>query len=137
VYGLEIGVSPSATGRAATPAAGTGTRFVDEDADFHSFTYAKYGRAVLEQPRQFAWQVFDAKVLRLLSPEYGIHRVTKLRAQTLEELAAQLEDVNAEGFLRTVRDGCERERRACAGHLPRSAFTESCIRSAAWQARTA
>src|SRR5213593_2104842 len=80
-----------------------GRRFVDEGADFHSFTYAKYGRAVLEQPGQFAWQVFDAKVLHLLRPEYGIHRVTKVRAQTLEELAAKLEDVNAEGFLRTVR----------------------------------
>src|SRR6266581_4720795 len=80
-----------------------GRRFVDEGADFHSFTYAKYGRAVLEQPGQFAWQVFDAKVLHLLRPEYGIQRVTKVRAQTLEELAAKLEDVNAEGFLRTVR----------------------------------
>src|SRR5713226_6844584 len=80
-----------------------GRRFVDEGADFHSFTYAKYGRAVLEQPGQFAWQVFDAKVLHLLRPEYGIQRVTKVRAQTIEELAAKLEDVSAEGFLRTVR----------------------------------
>ena len=72
-------------------------------ADFHSFTYAKYGRAVLEQPGQFSWQVFEAKVLHLLRPEYDIARVTKVRAQTLEELAAKLEDVNAEGFLRTVR----------------------------------
>jgi tricarballylate dehydrogenase len=44
-----------------------------------------------------------AKVLHLLRPEYGIQRVTKVRAQTLKELAAKLEDVNAEGFLRTVR----------------------------------
>jgi len=80
-----------------------GRRFVDEGADFHSFTYAKYGRAILEQPGQFAWQVFDSKVLHLLRPEYGIQRVTKVRAQTLEELAAKLEDVNVEGFLRTVR----------------------------------
>src|SRR6266511_2222221 len=42
-----------------------GRRFVDEGADFHSFTYAKYGRAVLEQPGQFAWQVFDAQVFHL------------------------------------------------------------------------
>src|SRR6202008_906340 len=32
-----------------------------------------------------------------------ISRVTKVRAQTLEELAGKLEDVNPEGFLRTVR----------------------------------
>ncbi|HKV54974.1 MAG TPA: FAD-dependent tricarballylate dehydrogenase TcuA, partial [Candidatus Binataceae bacterium] len=32
-----------------------GRRFVDEGADFRNFTYAKYGRAILEQPGQFAW----------------------------------------------------------------------------------
>src|SRR5262249_38793844 len=74
-----------------------GRRFVDEGADFHSFTYAKYGRAVLEQPGQFAWQVFDSKVLHLLRPEYGISRVTKVRAQTLEELAGLLEDLDPGG----------------------------------------
>ena len=33
----------------------TGRRFVDEGADFRNYTYAKYGRVVLEQPGQFAW----------------------------------------------------------------------------------
>ena len=41
-----------------------GERFVDEGADFRNYTYAKYGRAILAQPGQFAWQVFDAKVRR-------------------------------------------------------------------------
>ena len=36
-----------------------GKRFLDEGADFRNYTYAKYGRVVLEQPGQFAWQVFD------------------------------------------------------------------------------
>ncbi len=36
-----------------------GERFVDEGAEFRNYTYAKYGRAVLEQPGQFAWQIFD------------------------------------------------------------------------------
>ena len=36
-----------------------GERFVDEGADFRNYTYAKYGRVILSQPRQFAWQVFD------------------------------------------------------------------------------
>src|SRR5262245_36123355 len=31
----------------------TGKRFVDEGADFRNYTYAKYGRVVLEQPGQF------------------------------------------------------------------------------------
>ncbi|HXZ87389.1 MAG TPA: FAD-dependent tricarballylate dehydrogenase TcuA [Candidatus Binataceae bacterium] len=82
---------------------GRGRRFVDEGADFRNYTYAKYGRAILEQPGQFAWQVFDAKVTHLLRDEYRIKRVTKVSAQTLEELAGKLEDVDAAGFLEEVR----------------------------------
>jgi len=81
-----------------------GKRFVDEGADFHSFTYARYGGEVLKQPGQFAWQVFDSKVRNLLRSEYRIKFVTKATADTLEELAPKLEGVNAENFLKTVRD---------------------------------
>ena len=81
-----------------------GKRFVDEGLDFHSFTYAKYGGEVLKQPGQFAWQVFDAKVTKLLRSEYRIKFVTKVSASTLEELAPRLEGVNAQQFLKTVRD---------------------------------
>ncbi|HXD90739.1 MAG TPA: FAD-binding protein, partial [Candidatus Binataceae bacterium] len=79
-----------------------GRRFVDEGADFRNYTYAKYGRAILEQPGQFAWQVFDHKVAHLLRDEYRIKRVTRVSAQTLEELAGKLEDVDAKGFLAEV-----------------------------------
>src|SRR5665213_3127708 len=82
---------------------GRGRRFVDEGADFRNYTYAKYGRAVLEQPGQFAWQVFDRKVVHLLRDEYRIKRVTKVSANTLEELAGKLEDVDAAAFLEEVR----------------------------------
>jgi len=81
-----------------------GRRFVDEGADFHSFTYAKYGAEVLKQTGQFAWQVFDHKVKHILRPEYRVKQVTKATADTLEALAQKLEGVNAEGFLRTVRE---------------------------------
>ena len=40
----------------------TGKRFVDEGADFRNYTYAKYGKEILNQPAQFAWQIFDQKV---------------------------------------------------------------------------
>jgi tricarballylate dehydrogenase len=80
-----------------------GKRFVDEGADFHSFTYAKYGGEVLRQPGQFAWQVFDAKVAKLLRSEYRIRMMTKVSAGTLEELAAKLEGVDPKAFLETVR----------------------------------
>ena len=80
-----------------------GRRFVDEGADFRNYTYAKYGRVILEQPGNFAWQVFDARVLHLLRDEYRIRRVTKVRADTLPALAAQLEGVDAAAFLDEVR----------------------------------
>jgi len=80
-----------------------GERFVDEGADFRNYTYAKYGRVILNQPSQFAWQIFDAKVLHLLRDEYRIKRVTKVRADTLEELVAKLEGVDAEKALATIK----------------------------------
>lgn len=80
-----------------------GERFVDEGADFHTFTYAKYGGEVLKQPGQFAWQVFDQKTAHLLREDYRIKRITKVQADTLEELAQKLEGVNADKFLDTVK----------------------------------
>ena len=79
-----------------------GERFVDEGADFRNYTYAKYGRAILEQPGQFCWQVFDSKVVHLLRDEYRIRQVTKAKADTLEELAGKLEGVDGAAFLKTV-----------------------------------
>ena len=81
-----------------------GVRFVDEGADFRNYTYAKYGRVILEQPGQVAWQIFDSKVFHLQRDEYHIKRVTKVRANTLEELVAKMEGVNAKQFLQTIRD---------------------------------
>ena len=81
-----------------------GKRFVDEGYDFHAFTYAKYGGELLKQPGQFAWQVFDAKAKDHLRSEYRIKMMTKVSANTLEELAPKLEGVDAAGFLKTVCD---------------------------------
>jgi tricarballylate dehydrogenase len=80
-----------------------GERYVDEGANFHSHTYAKYGGEIMKQPGMFAWQVFDAKVSHLLRGEYRIRRVTKAEADTLEGLADKLEGVDRDGFLKTVR----------------------------------
>ena len=79
-----------------------GKRFVDEGADFRNYTYAKYGREILAQPHQFAWQVFDSKVTHLLRDEYRIKQVTRVRATTLEELAEKLDDVESRGFLQEI-----------------------------------
>jgi tricarballylate dehydrogenase len=80
-----------------------GERFLDEGADFRNYTYARYGREVLAQQRQFAWQVFDAKVRHLLRDEYRIRQVTRVSADTLEELCAKLEDTDGERALETLR----------------------------------
>lgn len=80
-----------------------GERFVDEGADFRNYTYAKYGHAILAQPHQFAWQIFDQKVTHLLRDEYKIKQVTKVTAPTLEELAKKLDGVDPESLLETVR----------------------------------
>jgi tricarballylate dehydrogenase len=80
-----------------------GRRFVDEGADFRNYTYAKYGRVILAQPGQFAWQVFDAKVKSQLRDEYRIRQVTKRTASTLEELVEKLDDVDAKAALEEIR----------------------------------
>ena len=81
-----------------------GKRFVDEGADFRNYTYAKYGRVVLQQPGQFAWQIFDGKVKHLLRDEYKIRQVTKRVANTLAELVSALDDVNAEAALKEIQN---------------------------------
>jgi len=79
-----------------------GERFVDEGADFRNYTYAKYGRVILEQPGMFAWQIFDKKIIPVLRDEYRIKQVTKVRADTLEDLVKKLEGVNAANCLREI-----------------------------------
>ena len=81
-----------------------GERFVNEGADFHSYTYAKYGAEVLKQPGLFAWQVFDQKIVHLLREEYRIKRITKETGNTFEELAPKLTGVDPAGFLKTIAD---------------------------------
>jgi tricarballylate dehydrogenase len=82
----------------------TGKRFVDEGADFRNYTYAKYGRVILEQPGQFAWQIFDQKVKQLQRDEYRIRQITKVTADTIEELAKKLDGVDAGQFVKTIAE---------------------------------
>ena len=81
-----------------------GERFLDEGADFRNYTYAKYGRVILEQPGQFAWQLFDAKASPLLRDEYRIRQVTKVTADSLEDLVRRIDDVDRDRFVQTVRE---------------------------------
>ena len=83
-----------------------GKRFVDEGVDLRNFTYAKFGRAILEQPRGEAFQIWDAKTTHLLrDEEYRAERTRRIIAPSLESLASQLAlnglD-NPEAFLATI-----------------------------------
>ncbi len=81
-----------------------GERYVDEGSNFHSHTYAKYGGEIMRQPGMFAWQVFDAKATRSCAANIASAASPRRKPNTLEELAPKLEGVNAEAFLRTVRE---------------------------------
>lgn len=78
-----------------------GERFLDEGADFHARTYAKYGGEILRQPGRMAFQIFDQKVIGLLREEYRQPRATKYQADTLESLADQM-GVDRDGLIDTV-----------------------------------
>ena len=80
-----------------------GERFVDEGADMRNYTYVKYGREVIKQPRRAAFQIFDQKTIEMTREEYRIREVTKAEANTIEELARKLE-IDVDGLVRTVRE---------------------------------
>lgn len=85
-----------------------GRRFVDEGIDMRNYTYAKFGRAILQQPEQLAFQVWDAQTTPWLrTEEYREERVEHLKGDSLEELADKcvsrgLRDRDA--FLHTIRE---------------------------------
>ncbi len=78
-----------------------GERFVDEGADFRNYTYAKYGREILNQPHRAAFQLFDRKVEHLLRDEYRVAGATKATANTIGEVADAL-GIDRAGLERTV-----------------------------------
>ena len=64
---------------------GLGQRFFDEGEAQHSFTYAKTGRAILEQPGAVAWQIYDQTGIR--QHRYPHHVATFEEAESIPELA--------------------------------------------------
>jgi tricarballylate dehydrogenase len=85
-----------------------GLRFVDEGEDQALFTYAKFGGAILNQPRGIAFQIFDAKVTELLEPRYATSE--PIIADRLDDLIRKL-DVDYATAIRTLT-----EFNAAAGH---------------------
>ena len=81
-----------------------GERFVDEGLDFRNYTYAQFGKAVLEQPNNLAYQIFDAKVDHLLYSEYKTPDVSVIEADTLEALIPKLKGISHQKALQTIKD---------------------------------
>ncbi len=79
-----------------------GQRFVDEGLNFRNYTYAQFGRAVLDQPGHFAWQVFDAKILELLYGEYHFEDASFVEADSLTALVEKLQGVSHSAALETL-----------------------------------
>ena len=73
-----------------------GRRWLDEGADMNAFTYAKYGGAILKQPKGKAFQIFDSKVMDLLEPRYKTSEPFK--SDTLEGLVKQLDVDHAQAM---------------------------------------
>ncbi|OAA62972.1 fumarate reductase flavoprotein subunit precursor [Cordyceps fumosorosea ARSEF 2679] len=84
-----------------------GRRFVDEGEDLRNYTYAKFGRAILEQSAHTAFQVWDAQTSGWLrAEEYRGERAERLEADTLEglaELCAPRGLVDEDAFCKTIR----------------------------------
>ncbi|KAK1091866.1 hypothetical protein LTR48_005447 [Friedmanniomyces endolithicus] len=85
---------------------GEGKRFVDEGIDLRNYTYAKFGRAILEQPGGIAFQIWDKDGQGWLrEEEYRDEIVRKIKGDSIEELAREcakegLQDPDA--FVQTV-----------------------------------
>jgi tricarballylate dehydrogenase len=109
-----------------------GQRFVDEGADFRNYTYARYGKAVLDQPGSIAYQIFDSRLRPLLrTEEYDMPGVSVETAATVEDLAGRIGvdprrlaktigDFNASIDLRVTFDPTIKDGRRAAVHPPKS-----------------
>ncbi|KAI0141232.1 FAD binding domain-containing protein [Xylariaceae sp. FL1272] len=69
----------------------SGERFFDEGSDLRNYTYAKFGKAILNQPTGTAFQIWDSVgVSWLRSEEYRDEIVDKIHASSIEELSHKL-----------------------------------------------
>ena len=81
-----------------------GQRFVDEGADFRNYTYARYGKDILDQPGSIAYQIFDSQMRPLLrAEEYDMPGVSVEVADTVEDLARRI-GVDGRNLAKTIGD---------------------------------
>ena len=80
-----------------------GRRFFDEGEDFEIKTYSRMGRQIVEQPGQVAFQIFDSTTVPLLKQEYTLRQTTRIKANSIAELAEQA-GINPVELERTLQE---------------------------------
>jgi tricarballylate dehydrogenase len=91
-YDYQFGITVNALGQ----------RFFDEGEAKHAYTYAKTGRAVLQQPGGVAYQIYDQSGIDLFRHGRD-YPATMVEAVTMAELARKI-GIEPEPLLRTVED---------------------------------
>jgi tricarballylate dehydrogenase len=91
-YDYQFGITVNALGQ----------RFYDEGEAKHAYTYAKTGRAVLQQPGGVAYQIYDQTGIDLFRHGRD-YPATNVEAPTLAELAVKI-GIEPEPFLQTIRE---------------------------------
>ena len=89
-YDYQFGITVNALGQ----------RFFDEGEAKHAYTYAKTGRAVLQQPGGVAYQIYDQKGIDLFRHGRD-YPATMVEAPTIAELARKI-GIEPEPLVRTV-----------------------------------
>ena len=85
-----------------------GERFVDEGADFNSYSYAAYGAAILGQRNATAFEIFDSRAFPLLEKRYETG--VPVEATSFEELVVGIDrrypmlDLDMVAMLKTIVD---------------------------------
>ena len=107
-YDYQFGITVNALGQ----------RFYDEGEAKHAYTYAKTGRAVLQQPGGVAYQIYDQTGIDLFRHGRD-YPATMVEAPTLAELAHKI-GIEPEPFLRTIEEfnaACRKDVAFMAGEL--------------------
>jgi tricarballylate dehydrogenase len=91
-YDYQFGITVNALGQ----------RFFDEGEAKHAYTYAKTGRAVLQQPGGVAYQLYDQAGIDLFRHGRD-YPATMVEAATIPELARKI-GIEPEPLLRTVEE---------------------------------
>lgn len=101
-----------------------GERFVDEGMDLRNYTYAKFGRAILQQPDGIAFQVWDSQTIPLLrEEEYRDEVVKRISANSIEELAQKCAEVGLQAP-DTFVDTISQYNKAVSAHRQHNSFLE-------------